>query len=83
MTPQDAERVVNALRDGLRAEVESEMINGRGRYRFSVVSPMFENVPHTQRQDRVWAAVDQVLRRDDTLDISLILAYAPSELAEV
>ena len=83
MTPQDAQHVADALRANLEAEVESEMINGRGRYRFSVVSPQFEDVPHRQRQDRVWATVDQVLARADTLDISMILAFAPSEMANV
>jgi hypothetical protein len=45
------------------------------------MSPQFERMEQLRRQDLIWDVVDQTLPREATLDISLILAFAPSELA--
>lgn len=77
----------NALRDTfvreLGADVELEQVSRAGRYRFALTSPRFEGMAHLARQDLIWPFVDQVLPREATLDVSMILAFAPSELTEV
>lgn len=51
------------------------------RFRLAVVSPKFRKMFHLKRQDRVWEIVDATLDREQAVRISLILAYAPDELA--
>ena len=80
MTRQRAEQLADALRKRFDGEVEFEAISPDGRYRFAVTSRQFENMPHLDRQDALWLVADQVLAKPETLDISLILAFAPSEL---
>jgi stress-induced morphogen len=82
MTPQQVEALKAAFQTEFHAEVDAEQVNSQGRYRFAVVSPQFEQMTQLQRQDGLWKLVDQTLPRDATLDISLILAFAPSELVE-
>ena len=82
MTQQEVDQLADALRRQFNAEVEAEPVNGNGRYRFAVVSPEFEQMNQLQRQDAIWAVVDATLPRLATLDISLILAFSPTELAE-
>jgi hypothetical protein len=36
---------------------------------------------HLERQDALWQLADKTLPRDVTMDVSLILAFAPEELA--
>lgn len=80
MTKQRADQLADALRKRFDGEVEFEPISSDGRYRFAVTSRQFEAMPHLDRQDDIWLVVDQVLTKPETLDISLILAFAPSEL---
>jgi len=80
MTREDCERLAEALRVKFGGTVEYEPVNDAGRYRFAVVSPRFENMAHLERQDAIWPIVDQTLDRAATIDVSLILAYAPTEL---
>lgn len=80
MTTEHVEMLKEALKKRFEAEVEAEQVGPNGRYRFAVVSRQFEKMPRLDRQDRVWDVVDEVLPREATLDISLILAYAPDEL---
>jgi hypothetical protein len=79
MTEPEANALVQALHGRFGGDVESEAI-GNGRFRFSIVSPSFAEVPHMQRQDLVWSLVDQTVDRERSLDISLILTFAPAEL---
>jgi len=80
MTQTQANALTKALRRQFAGKVEVERINGRGRYRFAVVSSRFKGVAHLKRQDAIWRVVDSTLPRNATLDISLILAFAPNEL---
>ncbi len=80
MTRESADRLVAALRNAFDAEVDVEAVNSAGRYRFGIVSPKFEGMPHLDRQDAAWDVVDDTLSRSDVLDVSMILAYAPSDL---
>ncbi len=77
---------ISALTQAIRkrfaaAKVEAEAVNGHGRYRIAVISPQFKKMTQLERQDALWAIVDKTLPREATLDISLILAFAPTELA--
>jgi acid stress-induced BolA-like protein IbaG/YrbA len=82
MTQEDADRLAAALRARFRAELDVERVGDHMRYRFAVVSPDFAQMPQLQRQDAVWGVVDATLPREATLDVSLILTFAPGELAE-
>lgn len=80
MTEAQVQTLRQAFEKRFHAQVDVEPINGRGRYRFAVVSPQFEEMTHLQRQDALWEAADAALPREATMDISLILAFAPNEL---
>lgn len=82
MTQEQVDSLAAALRERFRGEVEVERIGERMRYRFAVVSSEFMPMTQLQRQDAVWAVVDSTLPREATLDVSLILTFAPSELAQ-
>ncbi|HEY8746623.1 MAG TPA: hypothetical protein VIM11_01525 [Tepidisphaeraceae bacterium] len=82
MTQQEAESLADALRGHFEADVDMELVNDRGRYRFAVVSKQFQSMNDLERQDEVWKIVDRTMPRAATLDISLILAFAPEELAD-
>ena len=81
MTDEQAKALVRALKKQFGGKAEYEAINGRGTYRFAIVSKRFNTMRQLQRQDEVWKVVDQVLPREATLDITTILAYAPADLA--
>lgn len=80
MTQQQIDAVVQSLRQQFGEEVEAEAVNNQGRYRLAVISPQFEGMPHHERQQAMWSVVDTVLDRPTSMDISLILAFAPSDL---
>jgi stress-induced morphogen len=82
MTQQDAECLAQAFRNRFGAEVGMELVNPVGRYRFEVVSPQFQKMTQLARQDEIWKVVNETMSRDATLDITLILAFAPDELVD-
>ena len=83
MTENEASSVVQALKQQFGGESEFEAVNSNGRYRFAITSDHFNSMPHLLRQDEVWKVVDRVLPREATMDISMILAFAPADLAAV
>ena len=82
MTNEQVEKLAQALRLQFDAQVDSESV-APGRFRFAVTSRRFDNMPHLARQDMVWKVVDKELPREATMDVSLILAYAAADLAEM
>jgi hypothetical protein len=80
MTRAKADELVSALVTRFGGEGEAEQVHQDGRYRFTIVSPRFDSMAHLRRQDEVWKVVDQVLSREETLDVSLVLTVAPDEL---
>jgi stress-induced morphogen len=82
MSENERKKLVASLQKKFAATVRFEKVNSKGRLRFEMVSPKFTKMSQLQRQDSVWAVVDQVLPRSAILDISLILTYSPGELAE-
>jgi hypothetical protein len=82
MTKKQAEALVQALEKKFHGKVESELIpNAQGRYRFAITSKVFDKMPQLRRQDAIWDIVDKTLTPDAILDISIILAFAPADLA--
>jgi stress-induced morphogen len=77
--PPDLVRLVQAFQGELAAEVDVEPVAG-GRYRLGVVSERFRAMPHLARQDLLWQIVDRTLTREQSLMISMILAFDPSDL---
>ena len=82
MTQDQVDILSKALRDRLGVEVDAEPVGSRLRYRFAVIAPAFTQMTQLRRQDAVWEIVDATLPREATLDVSLILTFAPGELAE-
>lgn len=80
MTKHQAQTLVKALKKKFHGQVDAEPINGKGRYRFAVTSKQFAKMPQLRRQDAVWEIVDETLPAEATLDISIILAFAPADL---
>jgi len=78
MTHEQADELLTALESRFGGDVEAEEVSP-GRYRIIIETPTFTNMPHLTRQDRLWEVVDEVLPRENTLDITLIIAFAPGE----
>jgi stress-induced morphogen len=83
MTEVDRDRLVSAFQRELLAQVEVHAVNGAGRYRFALVSDKFVGLSQLARQDAAWRVVDKTLSEDAALDVSLLLAFAPEEVAEM
>jgi len=80
MTLRQAEILAKALKKAFGGKVEFETAGRSGRYRFAIVSKNFNSMPHLKRQDAVWEIIDRALPREVTLDVSMVLAYAPADL---
>jgi stress-induced morphogen len=78
--PQHIHALADALRRDFPGTVEVELVSGTNRFRIAVVSDRFERMPHLKRQDEVWRLVDAILDREQSLQISMLLTYAPSEI---
>jgi hypothetical protein len=83
MTQVQAKSLAESLARQFGGDAEFEPVNEKGRYRFAIETNRFNGVPHLQRQDEIWDFVNEVVPREETLDISLILAFAPADLAGV
>jgi acid stress-induced BolA-like protein IbaG/YrbA len=77
--PAEVQSLVEILRRELKGEVEVEAVPGTNRYRLAVVADRFEQMTQLARQDLVWEIADRVLNREQTLLISMILTFAPSD----
>lgn len=78
-------KLIKTLRDGLssagiRSEVDLEPIRGTKLRRVWVVSPTFEKLWHSERQDLVWRIVGFTFSQEDRLKISMIVTVSPREL---
>jgi stress-induced morphogen len=80
MTPKERDKMAAALSKAFAAEVGTERVGRPGRYRFTVVSEKFAKMAQLARQDAIWKIVDETLSREASMDVSLILAYAPKDL---
>src|SRR2546428_727577 len=78
MNVKQAKSLVKALTKHFGGKAEYEPVNNQGRYRFAITSKQFDDMTHLQRQDAVWKVVDETLPREATLDVSIILAFAPA-----
>ena len=78
MTDQDADRLAEALESELTGSARYER-TAPGRYHFEVTTPAFEATPMRVRQERVWKVVDDVLDREVSTGITLIVTYAPGD----
>jgi len=77
-------KVVKAIKAELSAEVEIERLPmddpWPDQFRIAVVSPRFKSLDHFKRQDLIWPIVNRILRPEELLAISAILAFSPNEL---
>jgi hypothetical protein len=79
MTPATAKRVADGLADRFTAHVEIEEVQP-GRFRFNVFSRHFGAGSRLDRQDQAWAVIDELLGRDESDDVSLILTVGPEDV---
>jgi len=52
------------------------------RYRFEIVSKLFNSMPHPKRQRAVWDIVSKVVDKTQLLNVAMILTIADDELYE-
>lgn len=83
MTSDQAQQLVDLMRDRFGGDVEAEPDEDKGsRYQFWVFSPQFKGMTHLQRQDALWKLVEQELSREAQLDVAMIWTFAPGEIDE-
>lgn len=82
--PKEIKRLVRTLKNELSADVDVELVPSSvafpNRYRLAIVSAKFEPMTHLKRQDLVWEIIDRVLDREQSLAVSMILAFSPREM---
>ena len=78
MTQDQADELRDALRQEFGGDAACERVRP-GRYRFEVRTSSFDDVDYRDRQTQVWAVVDRTLAPDAAADISLIMAWAPTD----
>lgn len=83
MSDEQVAQLSAAFREAFGGEVEVEPVGRPGRFRFAISSPNFEPMTQLARQDALWRIVDRILPRDATLDVAMILAFAPSEFEKI
>ena len=79
MTRHTADQVADALARRFNAHVEVDEVRS-GRFRFDVYSKHFGAASHLERQDQAWAVVDDLLSREQSDDISILLTVGPEEV---
>ena len=83
MTSEQADQLVASIRARFLGDVEAEPDeDNRNRYQFWVFSPQFAGMSHLERQDELWKIVEQVLPREEQLDVAMIWTFAPGEIDE-
>ena len=85
-TPDYLRRLVTALqtglkRAGIRAEIETEPVQGTRLHRVYVVASKFRVLRPSERQDLVWRIAQQVLNPEEQLRVSMIMTLTRQELA--
>ena len=83
MTHDEANKIKGSFETRFPGLVEAVEVR-EGRFRFEVWTDRFNGVGHDERQDQVWAIVDDLLGRGELppkadLDISMILCYAETD----
>jgi len=61
------------------AQVSHECVR-RDRYRFVLVWDGFENMPHPERQKKVWDIGSAASEKQDITNVAMIITLAPTEL---
>lgn len=83
-TPAHVEKLVEALRTGLRrtgvrAEIAAEPIEGTRLYRVFVIAPTFRTLWFSERQILVWSIAKAVLTQEEQFLIASIHALTRQE----
>ena len=71
--------IADLKRAGIHASVDTQPIRGTRLHRVYVVAKQFGKLRPTERQDLIWRIVDQHLKPDEQLRISMILTVTPAE----
>lgn len=64
-------------RAGISAEVDSQRVRGTRLHRVTVLSPQFEHLRPSERQDLAWRIAREVLTLEQQMRISMILTLTP------
>jgi acid stress-induced BolA-like protein IbaG/YrbA len=79
-SPAFIERLVSALTVKLpRATVDVQRVPRTNRYRIAIVASQFARMRHPRRQNLVWDIAENVLKADELLKVSMIIALSPAE----
>lgn len=82
--PKEIKTLVRTLKQELSAEVDVELVPSEDpfpdRYRLAIVSKSFERMTHLKRQDFIWEIINRVLVREQSMAVSMVLAFSPGEL---
>jgi hypothetical protein len=81
-TPDGITRLRDRIVKDLEAEVDVEASDEARSFTVWVTSPRFSSLTHLQRQDLLWAIVDETCDREESMLITLIMAFAPGEINE-
>ena len=65
---------------GIKARVQTEPIAGTKLHRVNVISPQFQPLRPSERQDLVWRIINQFFNHAEQLQISMIFTLTPREL---
>lgn len=84
-SPRFLQRLLDALvadlaQGGIEAEADFQKVEGSDRYRVMVLSPQFEHVWVTERQELVWRIAHRALIPEERMRIGPILTLTPDEL---
>jgi acid stress-induced BolA-like protein IbaG/YrbA len=83
--PKFGKKLRDVLERGLRerqidATVETERVRNTALYRALVVTPQFEHMYHSERQDIIWRIITEAMSTEELLHISTILALTPDDI---
>ena len=78
MNDDQADQLAGALQAAFGGRARHER-TAPGRYAIEVITPAFDGVTPRARQDKVWTVVDEMLDRETSSGITLIVTYAPGD----
>jgi acid stress-induced BolA-like protein IbaG/YrbA len=78
------ERVIIVIQNaGYTIDLDGLEVLSSGNIGGFISSPQFEGVSDLERQNKIWKALEDGLRKDDLIKISGIMAMTPQEVKEL
>lgn len=77
--PAYARKLRDQLLTAFGGTVSVERTGTGRRCGFTILSEAFSGIDHSERQERIWKVVDETLTKRESLEISVIVAFAPDD----